>query len=344
MTSTTATAPAAAGEPPIPPDVARRAVEWLVELRAEQVPPATLDGWRRWRAEHPDHERAWRRIEAVDGRLHPLATPVRSAIARATLAPPGSARRRQAVLGVAALLFAGGAAWMARDDERWSAWVADARTAPGERRRLVLDDGTAVELNSGSALDVVYGAAERRLRLLAGEVLIRTAPDAAERPFLVETAQGRAQALGTRFSVRQQPGTTLVAVFEGAVRVTPRDAAAQARVLKAGQQARFTREAMAAPQPADADGIAWAEGFIVAKGMRLADFLAELQRHDARALSCDPALADLRVSGSYPLADTGKVLDALSATLPLRVETTTRLWGLQTARVHLAPRRDAGNG
>jgi len=328
--------PAAA---PIPPEAARRAVEWLVDLQAEQVAPATIEGWRHWRAAHPDHERAWQRIEAINGRLSPLATPVHAAIAQATLAPPGSPRRRRIVAGLAVALFAGGSGWALREELRMREWGADLRTAAGERRHVTLTDGSALELNSGSALDLAFSASERRLRLRAGEVLIRTAADAAGRPFLVETPQGSAQALGTHFSVRLLDDAAEVAVFEGAVRLMPATPGAQALTLQAGQQARFSVIAVDAPQPADADRIAWAEGFIVAKGMRLADFLAELSRHDGRRLSCDPAVADLRVSGSYPLADTGRVLETLAATLSLQVEVVTRFWGLQTVRVSLAPRR-----
>lgn len=334
----------APSEPPIPAEVAQRAVEWLVELQAEHVPTGTLDSWRRWRAAHPDHERAWQRIESINGKLRHLTDPVSSAIAQATLAPPASPRRRRIIIGIAALLFTGSAAWMVRNDTHWRRWTADVRTGIGERRRLVLDDGTAVEMNSDSAINLAFSITERRLHLLAGEVLISTAQDFADRPFLVETVQGHTQALGTRFSVWQQPGATFVAVFDGAVRITPRAPAAHPLVLEAGQQARFTSDGIDMPQAADPNRIAWSEGFIIAKGMRLADFLAELSRHSARPLSCDPAVANLRVSGSYPLADIDKVLDALAAALSLQIETVTRFRGLRPARVHLAPRgkvRDA---
>ena len=43
-------------------------------------------------------------------------------------------------------------------------------------------------------------------------------------------------------------------------------------------------------------------------------------------LSCDPAVAHLRISGTFPLNDTDAVLNILSRTLPVRIQTLTRYW------------------
>lgn len=322
-----------AREAPIPPEVAQRAIEWLLDLQGQDAAAATLEAWQRWRSAHPDHERAWQRIEAVNGRLHPLATPLHAEITKATLVRPGSPRRRQIVAGIAVLLFSGGTVWMARDELRWNTLLADQRTTTGERRHLQLEDGTQIDMNSRSAMAVAFDANERRLRLLEGEILIRTAPDPSGRPFLIETEQGEARALGTRYAVRRQDDLTEVAVFEGAVRIAPRDGTQQGLVLQAGERTRFSRVQAEPAQPVDASRIAWSEGFIVARSMRLSDFLAELGRHSVKPLACDPAVADLRVSGSYPLADIDRILQTLIMTLPVQTVTVTRLWGTQTVRI-----------
>jgi transmembrane sensor len=330
---------------PVPSDVAQRAVEWLIDLQSEQASPTLQGNWRRWRAAHPDHERAWQRIETVHGQvfgqLHHLPSPVKSAISRASLTPPRSQARRNAISTLAVLLFAGGTTWLTQEEAPWSAWAADLHTAAGERRSVMLADGTTLMLNTASAVNVNFGASERRVRLIAGEVFITTARDAMKRPFLIETSQGEARALGTRYTVRLQDKRTDVVVFEGAVRITPHHASGQALTLQAGQRANFTLDAITSPQAADQDSAAWTDGFLIAKGMRLADFLNELNRYSPSALSCDPAVANLRLSGSYPLSDINKVLETLSAMLSLEVETVTRFWGWQTVRVRLTPRRVA---
>jgi len=328
---------------PVPAAVAQRAVEWLIELQAAPNASPLRQDWQRWRAAHPDHERAWQRIEAVNGQLfgqlHHLPSPMKSALTRASLTPVRSPARRKAVATLAVLLFAGGTSWMVQDNTGWSEWVADLRTAPGERRTVVLADGTTLMLNTASAVNIHFSASERRVRLIAGEIFITTAPDPMARPFLVETRQGEARALGTRYTVRLQDNATEVAVFEGAVRMTPRRALEQPQTLHAGQQARLTDTTITSPQPADQDSTAWTDGFIIAKGMRLADFLNELNRYSRYALSCDPAVANLRLSGSYPLSDISQVLETLSAMLSLQIETVTRFWGWQTVRVSLTSRQ-----
>jgi transmembrane sensor len=196
-------------------------------------------------------------------------------------------------------------------------------------------------LNTATALNVRFTAAERRLQLIAGEVLITTARDEEpiHRPFLVETRQGEAIALGTQFTVRQADGATLVAVFDGAVEIRPGLAPGAGRTLHAGQQASFTGSGVGAPTRADeATGTAWTRGTIVALSMRLDDFVRELGRYSATPLSCDPAVADLRISGSYPTGDIAAVLASVSAALSLEVHAITRLWGQPALRIAPASR------
>ncbi|GAA4326219.1 FecR family protein [Pigmentiphaga soli] len=312
-----------ASDAPIPPEVRRAAAQWLVELQADSAGDATRRRWREWLDAHPDHRRAWQRIEALGSRLQGLPSP----LAHAALAPAASARRRRAVKTLAVLLCAGGTAWLAEERTPWRRWTADRRTGTGERASLALADGTRVELAPDTAVDVLFTGAERVLRLVAGEILVATAHEAG-RPFVVQTAQGRIRALGTRFNVRQldglAAGESRVAVYEGAVELRPHGGGE--RVLHAGEQARFTRAAIGPATAADEAASAWVQGMIVAQDMPLADFLAELGRYRPGILDCDPAVGALPVTGTYPLADTDRVLDMLRATLPVELRMRTRYW------------------
>jgi transmembrane sensor len=255
--------------------------------------------------------------------------------AHAALTPPPSRGRRRALGTLAVLLFAGSAAWMAEERTPWRQWVADRRTGIGERTGVTLADGSRIELNSDTAIDIRFTDAERLLRLVRGEILLDTAPDPtagdgkAARPFIVQTAQGHIHALGTRFMVRQPEGwpggESVVAVFDGAVALQPRNA--KLRVLGAGQQASFTRDGVGPITTAREEATAWTRGMIVARDMPLADFLAELDRHHHGHLGCDPAVAGLEVTGTYPLADPDGVLDMLQTTLPVRLRSRRRWWG-----------------
>lgn len=312
---------AAGSAPPVPPEVAQRAVEWLVELQSAEADDGLRADWQRWRAAHPDHETAWRHVEQMDGRWRKLASPLASATAQAALGAPGSGERRHALKTLALLFFAGGSAWLGERHTPWRAWLADARTGVGQRRSLALADGSRVILNTSSAVSFDFSAGARRISLAAGEIHVTTG--AAAPPFLVDTPHGVLRALGTRFCVRLLDAGCRVAVYEGAVEIRTAQAS---RRLPAGQRVAFSSTGMAPPQPADEADSAWTDGMLVASGMRLQDFAAELQRYRRGVLRCAAEVADLRISGSYPLDDTERVLAAVCSALPVTVDYTTRYW------------------
>ncbi|MGC3987444.1 MAG: FecR domain-containing protein [Pseudorhodoferax sp.] len=310
---------------PLPAAVVDAAVQWLVHLWSGEATEASRAQWQRWRAADPLHEQAWRRVEATDARWRTGAPGLAAALAVA----PRAAGRRRALGGMAALAVAGLAVYAGREQMATRGWLAELRTAKGEQRRLQLPDGTLLLLNTATALDVDFSPTLRRLRLHAGELLIATAPDpqAPGRPFVVDTPAGRAQALGTRFTVRHDADgpaarATRVEVFEGAVEL--RGAASVLRI-EAGQAARLPAGGTAAalpPPPAPA----WADGVLVASDMRLDAFVDELRRYRPGLVQLAPEVAGLRLSGVFPLADTDRILQALVQVLPVQVHVPVRYW------------------
>jgi transmembrane sensor len=316
------------------PRVLDEAAEWLMRLHDSAATDDDRRACERWRQRHPDHARAWARAELLMNKLGGLP----QALAMPSLSRPARSSRRVAIGRLAALLAAVPAGWLGWRLAGEQGWTAEHRTATGERRELRLADGSRVTLNTASAIDLRFDAVQRLVVLRAGEIFVATSPDtaAAHRPFRVETGSGTMQALGTRFSVRKEEGgATHVAVFEGAVRISPAGGAAS-RVLAAGQQVRFTAGGIDAFAPADEADAAWTQGMLLADRMRLADFAAELSRYRPGALHCDAAVADLRVSGAFPIADTDRVLGMLVSTYP--VDAVTRLRGYW---VTLVPRAAA---
>lgn len=227
--------------------------------------------------------------------------------------------------------MAGTSGLVASRTQTWQQTAADHRTATGEQRSVVLEDGSRITLNTASAIDVHFDGERRVVRLVAGEILISTSHATRHggmelRPFVIETAHGRIRALGTRFSVRQQDDRTHVAVIESAVEITSSNAMVPSRVLHAGEQGSFTRLVIDAPFALEQQAFAWSRGQIVADDMRLGDFLADLGRYRPGFLRCDPAVADLRFSGVFPLQDTDRILSALPHVLPVQVKLRTRYW------------------
>nr|WP_320327713.1 FecR domain-containing protein [Pseudomonas sp. P1B16] len=194
----------------------------------------------------------------------------------------------------------------------------------GERQHARLADGTQITLNSDSAVDVLFDSAQRLLHLRRGELYIVTAAD--PRPLLARTQQGQLLALGTRFSVRQLADETVVAVYEGAVQVRPERAsvAPGEHIIQAGQQVRFSREHLGSIEAVRETTLAWRNGLLVADDMPLRQWTQELTRYTDQHLECDPALGELRVSGTFPVDDLPLALAMLAQTYRLQVRQTGR--------------------
>lgn len=311
--------------PPIAPAVLQRAAEWMARLWAEDASAADADACAAWRAADPEHERAWTRLQRFARQFEALPREV----ACGALAPASrhAAGRRRALQLLGLIAAGGGTALLAHESGQWQRAASDYRTAVGETRAIVLADGTQVVLDTASAIDVRYGANERRIVLRAGAILVTSAHEAAPayRPLLVATPQGTATALGTRFSVRLDDGESRVAVFQGAVSLQPVNEGAPSLHLQAGQQAVYTRLAVQDIGKVE-DSAAWADGSLVAERMRLDQLLAELGRYRHGVLRCDESIAGLRVTGVYSLRDTDRSLANLALSLPVQARYRTRYW------------------
>ncbi|MCI3943986.1 putative regulatory protein [Pseudomonas syringae] len=313
----------------ISPAVAQQAVDWLLEMQEGALDARRQHAWQLWLNGNSEHQRAWAHMQRVNQRLSGLSSP----LAHAALNAPKSAGRRHA-LKLLLLLGAGSAAgWSLREQIALQPLLADYNSGVGEQRKVALSDGSQVQLNTASAVDVRFDTHQRLIRLLQGEILITASADA--RPLSLLTAEGTVKASdrASRVNLRQLNGQTHMAVFAGAVEITPTGRAGSGLLLQAGQQLSFSGDAWGSVRPLDAGSGAWADGMLVASRMKLSDFLAELGRYRRGRLNCDATVANLLISGSYPLADSERILDMLELALPVRVQRFTRYWVNVQARV-----------
>ncbi|MFR0689750.1 FecR domain-containing protein [Enterobacterales bacterium AE_CKDN230030158-1A_HGKHYDSX7] len=300
-----------------------QAAQWFSQLNAHPEDRELHARWQQWHAQSPQNRKAWGYVERIGQRFQPLLE--ENDLAAQTLRSARTLSRRSAMRALAvasgsALL--GLAGWrQGALRQQWASWSADYRSATGEVREFRLADGSHCWLGGDSALDADFSGDARRLRLYAGEILIDTARD--RRPFFVDTEQGRLQALGTRFSVTRRAAATRLAVFEGAVEIS---LAGQKRVVPAGQQASFDAGGISALQPADPAREAWSQGVLLANDLTLGEFIAELAPYRHGHLGVNPAVARLRVMGSFPLQDSERALDMLASILPVRIQRTLPWW------------------
>jgi transmembrane sensor len=326
-----ATPAAMCHEPRSDDDVRREAVAWYVRMCAGDAGLADHIAWQQWHDARPEHRRAWQRLESIRASTQRVPP----GLARPTLEAAGRQRRqvlRSALLLASAGAFSFGAYRLTSDTAPWGAWLADVRTGTGEQRSLALSDGSALSLNTRSAVSVAFDAGRRRLRLHAGEILVETAAhrhtggaQGDARPFVVGTVHGDVTALGTRFMVRTDARRTRVTVLEAAVAVRTAQGEGAA-VVRAGQQAAFDHARIDAPRAADPAAGEWMHGSLVVDGWRLDEVVAELARYHAGRLACAPAVGGILVSGAFPVHDIDKALSAITRVFPVRVASVTRYW------------------
>jgi transmembrane sensor len=307
------------------------AAEWYAHLISGEEHEDDKARWEAWLATSPDHRQAWRYVEAVSQRvLAPLRDTADPRLTANNLhaANVRTSRRRRTLTNLALLAGSGLLGWAVWRHTPLDGFVvalaADHRTDTGEIREIALPDGSGVWLDTAGAFNEDYRPGLRRLRLVKGEILITTAPDAI-RPFVVDTGQGRLRALGTRFTVRQEEGRSLLAVFHGAVEIRT-GRSGKTGVVAAGRQACFTAEDIQPPVPADPAREAWSRGKLIALDLPLKDVIAELRRYTRRHIDVAPDVAERRVFGAFPLRDIDAALDLLAHAANLRVRRPLPWW------------------
>ncbi|MET0265769.1 MAG: FecR domain-containing protein [Duganella sp.] len=217
-----------------------------------------------------------------------------------------------------------GAGWLG-----WRHWQAQPvftetyATARGQLLDVTLPDGSLLKLDTATRAEVTLYRDRRLVRLAEGQAMFTVTPDAS-RPFDVLTGRMQVTVVGTRFSVRNtrsglhQDGVG-VQVEEGRVRVTMLEQgqpAAAPVLLTAGQYVQSAADGrlLAVQQQSSSGVMSWREGRVDFERTPLAQALAEFERYSATGLVIrDPAVAALRVNGSFDL----RQAEAFSKTLPL---------------------------
>lgn len=225
------------------------ASEWVVRHRLDDLDAEARRRFDAWLRLSPLHVRAylemssiWEGVPALDHALNPsadeliararaqnnvvvpLGEPTSGVGAPLSPSQSGEIRRRGHCgrflsLAAALLMVVGVAGWLYLQRGVYS-------TGIGEQRTVTLVDGSVVELNARSRIEVHYTDRSRSVDLLEGQALFRVAKDPGK-PFIVESDRTQVRAVGTQFDVYRKNAGTLVTVVEGrvAVRTAERGAA-----------------------------------------------------------------------------------------------------------------------
>lgn len=193
------------------------------------------------------------------------------------------------------------------------------RTGVGEQRRIALEDGSGVTLNTDSLLRVRYTPAGRLLRLERGEAFFTVARDPS-RPFRVRVEDSEVRALGTAFGIRRHDHAFEVVVTEGVVEVAGGERSAAIRVTP-GEMAKLQRGgAAAAVTPAPQPNLAWREGLLEFKGETLERVVQEFSRYTRKQIVfADDDVKRLRLGGVFKAGDVEALTSAVDLMLPVKV-------------------------
>ncbi|HBK52236.1 MAG TPA: iron dicitrate transport regulator FecR, partial [Pseudomonas sp.] len=216
--------------------------------------------------------------------------------------------------------------WLAAEQVPHRALLAQHSTRSGERRALHLEDGSQLELNVDTALDVRYATKVRAIQLYQGEILVRPVSDRQQRPFIVHTDDGSVLARSTAFSIRKLAQQTRVGVLEASVEVRPLRHPDRVLQLHAGQQVSFDQDVVLDAHALPADSTAWLQGMLSVNDWCLGDFLEELGRYRPGVLRCASSIQAMSISGAFRIDDTDIALANLPKTLPVKVRYLSRYW------------------
>lgn len=281
------------------PAVLEQAAGWLLCLQRPECSAAERRRFEAWLAADPRHSREYARFQELWRQLDGLK-------------PRRRSRRQSLAASLAGFACCGALLGLPTMDRQECL-----QTAVGEMRSELLADGSRLDLNADTVLRIQYSARQRRLFLERGEARFVVAADA--RPFSVQAGAATLRDIGTTFAVSRERQSLAVRVLEG--RVEAHLGAAPVSI-GGGQQWQHGPQGSSEVQPVAPGQVApWLDGRWVFQATPLAQALAQVNRqHDRPVLLQDPSLAELRISGSFRMADREGLLDALLLLYPLARE------------------------
>ena len=308
---------------PVSAQVLDAAIAWQLCLDCGNGSDVEQAEFTKWYSASDEHARAWLQLGMLDHRFSTASVPARNALLKARTGVQERARKIGS--GLASVALACGLALFAgKNYLPIDYWMADQRTATGEQRQLRLADGTLLNLNTHSAVDVRFDDSTRRIILQEGEIMVETG-HSDPRPFIVQTRDGSLRALGTRFMVKREDDGTRLSVLQSRVEAHPENSVEQT-IYNEGQQVLMHRDRLGQMLAVSPGADAWTRGMLVLDNVRLADMVSELNRYQRGHLGIDPEVADLRITGSFPLNNIELALNALMPTLPVQIQQRTPWW------------------
>jgi transmembrane sensor len=266
-----------------------QAVEWLI---ARDEPGSWTDekqaAFDTWLAASPAHQTAFWRVEASWIRTELFADLRPYGFGAHRAGPPRkrpwqSSFRIAAVASLLVVAIGAGAALYFREPE-----MQTFSTPVGGRKILTLLDGSQIELNTNTVVEIGTGENQRHVKLLQGEAFFQVHHDAGH-IFMVAAAGHRVTDLGTKFVMRAHGQSLEVTLLEGKASLEPDNGrVGEPLILKPGDVAFANgRSVTLEKRPGRQldESIAWRKGLLIFDNTSLAEAAAEFNRYNSAKIT-----------------------------------------------------------
>lgn len=309
--------------------IRERAAEWHARIDSDSM---DWEAFGAWLDADPAHRAAYDAVALLDAEIAAdreailAMLPANDSIDDETAAPT---RRRARWWTAGGLAIAASLAVLVAPQFRPAQGDAPViyRTGPGETRAIALQDGSRIVIDRNSELALRDGASPE-IDMKSGGAFFDIRHDPA-RTMVIHAGDYEVRDIGTRFDVARTSDHLSVAVAEG--HVTVGAPGAEGLKLAGGQRvdiAGARGEATIRRQDAD-DVASWRDGRLVYDNVPLSLVAVDLSRYAGRAVSVDPAVAGLRVSGVLTIGDGSRLVGQIEELLPVKA-------AVEDHRIHLS--------
>lgn len=295
-----------------------QAGDWIARLQAGDLGEADAEAFDAWLNAAPANARAYDRALETWMLIGGAAAQVLGELDARSRRPQRRGFDRRWILVGGGMAAAAAMALTVLPISTFKASAETYATAKGEHRSIKLADGSQVDLNADTRLDVTLTRGERRVVMGEGEAVFDVAPDTA-RPFTIAAADHVVRVVGTQFDVRNRGAELSVTVTRGMVEVRPQAAGGRAFRLHPGQRLDLgmAGEAKISVVAAE-EALSWRNGRVVYRAEPLSHVVDDLNRQFARPITiADAELANTQVSGVLVIDNQADVIQRLTLMLPI---------------------------
>jgi transmembrane sensor len=326
------------------PAIEAEARAWVIRMDGVRPAEQDINEFREWLNRSPLHKREFKRMADIWVGMDDLSERFFS------LMEPDMDTREEgdkkfylkpvfaSVIAVIAVVSILAGIYFTHESRRTSEYSVDYATITGEIKDVSLPDGSEIQLNTRSKVNVDYETEVRNVYLLEGEAHFKVAHNP-DKPFIVYAGKYSVKAVGTAFNVYLKGNSLDLTVTHGRVEVSllkkavlpgrkpvlPQGDNLQSLVpFVEGQHVVMDKEIELVQKlsPGDIEKkLSWRDGLLVFDAEKLKDVVSRINRYiPTKIVISDPTIANIKFGGHFKVGEIDSILSALEEQFGIRVE------------------------